>query len=82
MMMNAARIQHLIVLMLENRAFDHLVGYLTYPAGTDFEGINGRRLFRPRPAAAGAGVRRAAGPPDPRLGRPVLHYLHAARVSR
>jgi phospholipase C len=35
-------IRHLIVLMLENRSFDHLLGYLEYPAEKGFKGIKGR----------------------------------------
>lgn len=40
--MNAQKIQHLIVLMLENRSFDHLLGYLEYPPEVSFEGVLGR----------------------------------------
>ena len=40
--MSNAKIDHLIVLMLENRAFDHMLGYLDYPAETPFEGIAGK----------------------------------------
>ncbi len=40
--MAESKIQHLIVLMLENRAFDHMLGYLQYPQGTAFEGIAGK----------------------------------------
>jgi len=35
-------IQHLLVLMLENRSFDHMLGYLNYPPGAQFEGIRDR----------------------------------------
>ena len=40
--MNHSKIQHLLVLMLENRSFDHMLGYLDYPDGVPFEGIRGR----------------------------------------
>ena len=40
--MTESKVQHLIVLMLENRSFDHLLGYLEYPAEKQFEGIGGR----------------------------------------
>jgi phospholipase C len=33
-----ARIEHVVVLMLENRSFDHLLGYLDHP-DPDFEGV-------------------------------------------
>ncbi len=36
------RIRHLLVLMLENRSFDHMLGYLDYPPGTPFDGLAGR----------------------------------------
>jgi phospholipase C len=43
-----ANIQHIVVLMLENRAFDHMLGYLysaednVSPRGHAFEGLTGR----------------------------------------
>lgn len=39
---------HVVVLMLENRSFDSLLGYL-YPAGTQFEGVDGKNLSNPIP---------------------------------
>jgi len=33
------RLRHVIVVMLENRSFDHLLGYLEHPAGSTFDGI-------------------------------------------
>jgi phospholipase C len=39
--MTGQKIQHLIVLMLENRSFDHLLGYLEYPPKVSFEGCAG-----------------------------------------
>ena len=40
------RINHIVVLMLENRSFDHMLGYLypgnVTPAGQPFEGLTGR----------------------------------------
>jgi phospholipase C len=41
---------HVVVLMLENRSFDSLLGYL-YPAGKQFEGVDGKNLSNPIPAA-------------------------------
>lgn len=35
------KIEHFVVLMLENRSFDHLLGYL-YPASATFEGVKGK----------------------------------------
>jgi phospholipase C len=40
--MNQPNVQHLIVLMMENRSFDHLLGYLKYPKKKQFEGIRDR----------------------------------------
>ncbi len=34
-------IDHIVVLMLENRSFDHMLGFLR-PAGPDFEGLTGK----------------------------------------
>src|SRR5262249_46354298 len=46
---------HVVVLMLENRSFDNLLGYLyseqyPVPAGEQFEGVDGKRLSNPIPA--------------------------------
>ncbi|HEX4175519.1 MAG TPA: alkaline phosphatase family protein, partial [Acidimicrobiales bacterium] len=44
---NLAAINHVVVLMLENRSFDHMVGYLytatgnVSPSGQPFEGLTG-----------------------------------------
>ena len=34
-----ARIKHLVVLMFENRSFDHMLGYLNHPRGDEYPGI-------------------------------------------
>ena len=43
---NLATIDHIVVLMLENRSFDHMLGYLypgnVTPGGQPFEGLTGR----------------------------------------
>ena len=37
---NLGKIDHIVVLMLENRSFDHMLGYLTLEAGrTDVDGL-------------------------------------------
>ena len=52
-----AAIEHVVVLMLENRSFDHMLGYLyadsgnTSPAGQPFEGLTGSES---NPANSGA----------------------------
>ncbi|TMK46940.1 MAG: hypothetical protein E6G66_11575 [Actinobacteria bacterium] len=33
------RLRHVIVVLLENRSFDHLLGYLEHPAASTFDGI-------------------------------------------
>jgi phospholipase C len=38
-------IDHVILLMLENRSFDHLLGYL-YPRSSDFDGLDGTESNR------------------------------------
>ena len=44
---NLAAINHVVVLMLENRSFDHMLGYLyaaqgnVSPSGQPFEGLAG-----------------------------------------
>jgi len=39
---NLQKIDHLVVLMLENRSFDHLLGYLSLPGGrSDVDGLEG-----------------------------------------
>lgn len=41
---------HVVVLMLENRSFDNILGYLYrdgVPAGKTFEGVVGRELSNP-----------------------------------
>ncbi len=50
---------HVVVLMLENRSFDNLLGYLypngvpdDAPAGREFEGVIGKNLSNPIPSSA------------------------------
>jgi len=38
------RIKHVVVLMLENRSFDHLFGFATAPAGQTIENLVGKNL--------------------------------------
>jgi phospholipase C len=44
---NLAAVNHVVVLMLENRSFDHMLGYLyasqgnVSPSGQPFEGLTG-----------------------------------------
>src|SRR5262249_44183180 len=40
------RISHVVVLMLENRSFDHLLGYLDHPA-SDYPGLRGKSYPNP-----------------------------------
>jgi phospholipase C len=47
---------HVVVLMLENRSFDNLLGYLysqeyPVPPGNQFEGVDGKNLSNPIPSA-------------------------------
>src|SRR5437868_4132599 len=34
-------VEHVVVLVLENRSFDHLLGHLDHPAGDQFDGTIG-----------------------------------------
>jgi len=38
---NLAKIDHVVVMMLENRSFDHMLGYLYAPGNKDFDGLTG-----------------------------------------
>jgi hypothetical protein len=59
---NLDKIQHIVVLMLENRSFDSMVGWLYDPAnrppfdrvpdGQSFNGLSGKDLSNPIPADA------------------------------
>ena len=63
-----SKIKHVVVLMLENRSFDNLFGYLYDsqneapfnhpPRGQSFEGVSGKDLTNPIPAEFGGGVAR------------------------
>src|SRR5450756_1623414 len=52
-------IEHIVVLMLENRSFDHMLGFLytddgnVSPSGQPYEGLNGTES---NPASAGSPV--------------------------
>jgi phospholipase C len=40
MTQNLAKIEHIVVLMLDNRSFDHMLGYLSLEGGrSDIEGL-------------------------------------------
>nr|MDQ3758166.1 hypothetical protein [Actinomycetota bacterium] len=41
------RIEHVVVLMLENRSFDHLFGFLDHPKGDAFPGLRGKQFPNP-----------------------------------
>jgi phospholipase C len=50
------RFDHVVVLMLENRSFDNLLGYLysqqyPVPSGQPFEGVDGQNISNPIPKA-------------------------------
>ena len=61
-----AGIEHVVVMMLENRSFDNVLGWLYDPAnaspfqsapfGQPFEGLSGKVLSNPVPAALGGGT--------------------------
>jgi phospholipase C len=45
-----AHIEHVIVLALENRSFDHMLGYLDHPKPDRFDGVKHEGLANPDPA--------------------------------
>lgn len=53
---NLDKFDHIVVLMLENRSFDNVLGYLyppgTVPRGQAFAGVAGKNLSNPIPAGA------------------------------
>lgn len=61
-----AGVEHVVVLMLENRSFDNVVGWLydpanappfnSVPAGQSFDGLSGKVLSNPVPAGLGGGT--------------------------
>ncbi|TCP59620.1 phospholipase C [Tumebacillus sp. BK434] len=80
------KIEHLVVLMLENRSFDNLAGWLydkknPPPRGQAFEGLSGKRFSNPIPAGVpGADRKRVSAGrgshdlhPDPEPGEPYEH---------
>ena len=84
---NLSNIKHIVVLTMENRSFDHMLGYLSLPvtaggAGrTDVDGLNGSKpnpynleLFPSVPIAAGD---TAFGPDPSHSYEPVYHQINA-----
>ncbi len=62
-----ADVAHVVVLMLENRSFDHLLGYLNHPDQA-FDGLRGNGEFT-NPGWAGAP--KVAASPDAKMVLPV-----------
>ncbi len=62
-----ADVAHVVVLMLENRSFDHLLGYLNHPDQA-FDGLRGNGEFT-NPGWAGAP--KVAASPDAKMALPV-----------
>jgi len=64
------RIKHLVVLMLENRSFDHLFGFFQQPAGQTIENLHGANanlsnLLDPSQAASATNLKFTVGQPAP-----------------
>jgi len=74
------KIEHIVVLMFENRSFDNLLGWLYDPANdapfnvvpADFEGLSGKNLTNPRPdgRVVPAGKTEDPHSPQPNPGEP------------
>ncbi|MDT7542832.1 MAG: phospholipase [Acidobacteriota bacterium] len=70
-----SRVNHIVVLMLENRSFDNVLGWLYDPAnqspfdraprGQSFEGVSGKDLSNPRPDGGINRVGRGSSYTDP-----------------
>jgi phospholipase C len=70
-----SRINHIVVLMLENRSFDNVLGWLydsgnrppfdSVPRGQSFEGVSGKDLSNPRPGGGTVPVGRGSAYTDP-----------------
>ncbi|HXI22966.1 MAG TPA: alkaline phosphatase family protein, partial [Pyrinomonadaceae bacterium] len=69
------RIDHIVVLMMENRSFDNVLGWLydpdndppfdKAPRGQTFEGVSGKDLTNPRPHGGTARVGKGTVMTDP-----------------
>ncbi|HJU55480.1 MAG TPA: alkaline phosphatase family protein [Pyrinomonadaceae bacterium] len=63
------RINHIVVLMMENRSFDNVLGWLYDPAnvprGQSFEGVSGKKLCNPLPGGGEACVGKGTVMTDP-----------------
>jgi phospholipase C len=55
---NLSKIKHVVVLMLENRSFDHMLGFLRLQRGRNVDGLTGREFNElPGPTDASPGLR-------------------------
>jgi phospholipase C len=74
---NLAKIEHVVVLMLENRSFDHMLGYLSLEGGrSDIEGL------KPGTAnSAGGQTYPVAHLADPRLRDPHWDPDHSSKAT-
>lgn len=57
-----ARIDHIVVLMMENRSFDHILGYLSLEGGRAWPAMPMYGCGLPRAPCAAHGLRSAARP--------------------
>jgi phospholipase C len=54
---NLRKVDHIVILMMENRSFDHLLGYLSLSGGrNDVDGLKGKETNIYRPGGTGAPV--------------------------
>ncbi|MEO7939447.1 MAG: alkaline phosphatase family protein [Burkholderiaceae bacterium] len=54
---NLSKIEHLVILMMENRSFDHMLGYLTLAGRTDVDGLDSSMFNMYTATSGGAPVR-------------------------
>jgi len=77
------KIEHIVVLMLENRSFDNLLGWLYDPKNkpplhivpADFDGLHGKCLSNPAPDGRDIAAEKSSDPrsPQPNPGEPFEH---------
>lgn len=54
---NLNRIDHIVVLMMENRSFDHMLGYLALAGRSDVDGLDETMFNMYQPSAGGAPIK-------------------------
>jgi len=70
------KIDTIIVLMMENRSFDHMLGYLRQSRGVQYDGLTLQETNPPPPDRTGLiGVQRASDVLNPATGHPITEIM-------